>query len=367
MALVLNEEQRLLQSAAQEYFSSRLSTAEFRKARDADHLVKYSSDAWQEMIDLGWGSILLPESLDGLDFGLTGMGVICIEAAKSLAVTPLQSAATLCVEALLRCEASSVRDEMLRAIAEGKHVPTLIRRRYSKIESTRNDDGVTLNGSMQFVAEGSSADTLLVMIGAGETKTQLCLINAQDKGVERETVSLLDRRDYANITLNQIQVSSENILTFEKDGQDCVDHINDIGAVMTACELYGCSTEAFSRTLAHLCEREQFGQKLGAFQALQHRMAKAYMQLELLKSVLYDALDALENDRADSALAASHAKVMANDVAQLVCTEAIQLHGGMGITDELDIGLFYKRTRVLRTVFGSSAYHKNRFASLSGL
>ena len=351
MGLVLNEEQQMLQSTAQEFFSSSLPVDAFRKARDKHQVVQYSEAAWRQMVELGWGAILVPESLEGLEFGLTGMGVICIEAARNLAASPLQSAATLSVESLLRCDVSDSRDELLKAIASGARRPA-----FAIGEP---------HGIVEFVPEGMAADCLLLLNTTQGSAPSLLLFELNDDAISRSAVSLIDQRDYAHIELQGMPAAA----TFEivANAESVTEHINDVGALITACELFGCSSEAFDRTIDYLCEREQFGQKIGAFQALQHRMAKAYMQLQLLKSVLYDALQALEGEREDASLAVSHAKVLANETAQLVCTEAIQMHGGMGITDELDIGLFYKRSRVIRTVFGSTAYHRQRFAQLSGL
>jgi len=358
MALVLTDEQQLLQKTAQDFFSTNSPITAFRESRDQNQIVSYQQEIWQQMVTLGWSSILIPESLDGLDFGLTGMGLITIESAKTLCASPLQSTASLAVEALLRCRQSNSRDELLKAIAAGKEVPSFIQSHTLTLQSDK------VHGEVEFVSEGMAASSLLAVIQNDDTSPTLCLIDLADHGVSREPISLIDQRDYARIKFTN---APAKLFEWHSDALEAQQEIDAVGAVITACELYGISSEAFARTLGYLKEREQFGQKIGAFQALQHRMAKVYMQSELLKSVLLDALDAVENQRDDYQLAVSHAKVLANDVAQLVCTEAIQMHGGMGITDELDIGLFYKRARVLRTVFGSTAYHKRRFAKLSNL
>lgn len=373
MSMVINDEQGMLQIAAKEFFRANLPVNAFRSSRDENNQVRYDTDAWRQMIEMGWGSILLPETLDGLDFGIKGMGLIAIEAAHCLAVTPLQSAATLCVDALLAADQSAARDKLLRDIAAGCAVPTFKLTEAETCQLRKESDNLTISGSLEFVPEAMAADSILLLIEGHDSDTQLdsdtrlVRIDLMQEGVLRKPVCLIDRRDYASVQLNEVAVDSENCFKLhDSSHSNQVQAINDRGALMTACELFGISQETFTRTLEYLKEREQFGQKIGAFQALQHRMAKAYMQIELFKSVLYDALDAVEQGREDATLAVSHAKIIANDVSQLVCREAIQMHGGMGITDELDIGLFYKRARVLRTVFGSTSFHKHRFARLSG-
>ncbi len=361
MALFLSEEQLMLMSAAAEYFAENSSVDTFRKVRDESGVVGISKSAWQEVADLGWGAIVVPESLDGLDFGLTGLGLLCIEAARKLAVSPLQVSAGLAINALLKCEATESRDALIRDIASGEKVVNYVAPQNAPL--LMNEEKIM--GALKFVAEAAGSDLILTPV-AGSENTTLALIALECEGLRCEPVNLMDHRDYANLHFDGVEVSNSESFSFSGSAAAAIESLDNLGALLTACELYGLSREVFQRTLEYLKEREQFDQKIGAFQALQHRMAKAYMQLEMLKSVVYDALDAMDAERDDQSIAVSHAKTLANDASQLITTEAIQMHGGMGITDELDIGLFYKRARVLRTVYGSSSYHKQRFARLSG-
>jgi len=345
----------MLQSSATEFFANNQSIERFRAQRDKHGVVHSDAQLWQQMVELGWPAMLVPEQLDGLEFGLVGMGVIAIEAGRTLAASHLLSSATYAVSALLSCPASEARDEMLRGIADGSQIVCFAQCKGALTSSQR--DG--FSGELELVAEGMTADSLIVLNQDDESQS-LLMFDLNSSQLKRNLIKLIDYRDYATIELDNAQpLNSFKYMP----GKVTLD---DLGALMTACELFGISIEAFERTITYLCEREQFGQKIGAFQALQHRMAKAYMQLQMAKSVLLDALSALEAERDDADVAICHAKVICNDLAQLICTEAIQLHGGMGITDELDIGLLYKRARVLRTRFGSSALHKQRFADLSG-
>ena len=369
MSLVLNDEQQMLMDSAAEFFKQKASVTAFRELRSADQ--KFDKPTWQSIIDFGWPAILVPEEHDGLGFGISGLGLIAIEAGKNLMVSPLLSNAAISVSALLQCKASLVRDQLLHSIAAGELIVTLARSEKIRFEpesintiATKTEHGFELSGNKAYVAESSYADTLLV-VARHDSKLGLFVVDANAPGVTKSIIQLMDHRDYANIEFDGVQVDQSQMLDWQDEASAVANSI-DVGALMAACELYGCALEAFERTRVYLCDREQFGRKIGSFQALQHRMAHAYTQLELLKSVLMDSMQALESNRKDASLAISHAKTLANDTARLVTLEAIQMHGGIGITDELDIGLFYKRARVLQATYGDSNYHKNRFATLSG-
>ena len=370
MALVLNDEQQMLVDAASEFFNAKASIEAFRELRDSDRSIDPA--LWQEIVDFGWPAIIVPESLDGLDFGVGALGLLAIEAGKNLTVSPLFASAALGITALLQCAASHQRDELIQFVATGECLVALAFNEGSHfspnniaLTATKNDDGFVLNGHKAFVAEGSYADKLLV-IAEYESNVALFLVDANADGVTREKLAIMDRRDYANMVFSDVQIEASQKLDWSaSNAADAVAALTNIGALMAAAELYGCSVEAFERTRVYLIDREQFGRKIGSFQAVRHRAAYIYTQMELLKSVLLDAFGAVETGRKDASLAVSHAKTLANDTARLVTQEAIQLHGGIGITDELDIGLFYKRVRVLQTTYGDSNYHKDRFATLS--
>lgn len=374
MALTLTEDQRMLRDAAQDFFTDAAPVDEFRGLRDAGEV--YSPELWRQMVELGWTAISVPEDYDGLDFGITGLGLIAIEVGRHLVASPLVTTAALGTTALVAGDNDPARQKLLPAIASGEvlvavafdegnhHDPASIR-----MAAKRTDDGFVLEGSKQFVAEGNYADHLIVVAREGDSPNAphvLLVVDAGAEGVARTPVRLMDSRDYANIEFSGVAVPRTSVLASGGDAAAAVQRLADVAAVITACELYGCAQSTFDQTLQYLTEREQFGQVIGTFQALQHRAAHAFTELELLKSVVFDALDAAERNRPDLAIAASHAKALANDTAQLVTNEGIQMHGGIGVTDELDIGLFFKRVRVLRNVFGNSRYHRRRFATLNG-
>jgi len=371
MALVLTEDQQMLKEAAKGFISETAPVDEFRRLRDANEA--YDAELWQQMAELGWSAIAVPEAYDGLDFGLTGLGLIAVEAGRQLLASPLQTTAAIGASALVLGKSESARKRLLPQIATGETFVTLAVDEnnhhdplYTTAKAVSADGGYTLDGSKVFVPEGNYADFFVVVARDEAERFVMLLVDASAPGVTKEAVQLIDSRDYANVQFSGISVSADDVLASGDEAEAIVQTLVDIATIMAACELYGIAQKAFEQTVQYLTEREQFGQIIGTFQALQHRVAHAFAQLQLLKSVVLDALDAAEKNRPDLAMAASHVKALANDTAQLITNEAIQMHGGIGLTDELDIGLYFKRVRTLRNAYGLSSYHRRRFARLSG-
>jgi alkylation response protein AidB-like acyl-CoA dehydrogenase len=371
MALVLTEDQLMLKEAAKTFIADLTPVDAFRRLRDAGET--HDAGVWTQMAEMGWTAIAVPEAHDGLEFGLTGLGLLAIECGRQLVASPLLPTAAAGVSALVRGHSKSARARLLPRIVAGEALLALAVDEGNHHDpddlaskARRDNGGFVLNGRKSFVAEGSYADFLVVVARDDDGGSVLLLVDANASGVTRRKVSLMDARDYAEIEFNEVAVAAENVLAEGGEAVGIVQNVIDTATICTACELYGCARETFEQTVGYLGEREQFGQPIGSFQALQHRAAHAFSRLELLKSVILDALDAAERGRPDLPLAASHAKALANDTAELVTSEGIQMHGGIGLTDELDIGLYFKRVRTLRNLFGNSNYHRRRFARLNG-
>jgi alkylation response protein AidB-like acyl-CoA dehydrogenase len=182
-------------------------------------------------------------------------------------------------------------------------------------------------------------------------------------GVTVSTIDLLDVRDWANVTFDAVQLPKDALLAEGEAADRLIERALDLGRALAAAEMLGMAQEAFDRTIAYLKEREQFGVKIGTFQALQHRGSRLYIALEIMRSTVFKALRALDEDPVNASNLASLAKIYATRTARLMQDEAIQLHGGIGATDALDIGLFYKRTRVLGDWLGDDSFHKERLAA----
>ena len=245
--------------------------------------------------------------------------------------------------------------------------------RPNRISTTLAEQGndFLLNGRKTFVLDGHSADKLIVVArsSGGENTTEgltLLLVDRDAPGVAVTRTIMADSRNAANIEFDQVTVASDAILGEIGDGWSLLEPVLDRGRVAVAAEMMGLSLEAFERTVAYLKEREQFGALIGSFQALQHRAAQIQAEIELCRSVLLQTLSAVDDTPEQLPMLASLAKTKLNELVKLVTNEAVQMHGGIGVTDDLEIGFFLKRARVAVQIFGDSGFHKDRYATLCG-
>jgi acyl-CoA dehydrogenase len=378
MALVLNEEQRLLKDTARDFLQQHAPVAALRELRDNADELGYSRKLWLQMAELGWAGIVLPEDYGGLDFGFLGLGAIIEECGRTLAASPLLSTVVLGASAILLGGSAQQKQALLPQIAAGELTLAL-----ALEESNHHDpantalaavataDGWQLSGNKQFVIDGHSADLLVVVARtAGSTNStdglSLFLLDPASPGVTRQRTIMLDSRNAANITFDNVAINADSILGTVNQGWELLQPVLDRGRIAIAAEMLGGALEVFSRTLDYLKEREQFGVKIGTFQALKHRTAHLFTRLELGKSVVIDALGAIDERPDDLPILASLAKASLNEIYHLASNEAVQMHGGIGITDDLEIGFFLKRARVLEQALGNTGYHRDRYATLSG-
>lgn len=377
MALALNEEQRLLKDSAREFLSDSAPVDALRKLRDSKDSVGYSKELWQQMVELGWTAISIPEKYDGLEFGYQGLGVVFEQLGFFLSASPLFSTVVLGASTIELLGNEEQKQALLPQIAAGEltlavaleessqHAPTLIN---TKAET--NADGFVLNGSKTFVLDGHTADKLIVLARtSGNTSDEegitAFLVDSQAEGVSITRTIMLDSRNAANIQFNNVKVSSDAILGGAGQAFPSFNQVLARGRTILAAEMLGGCQEMFNRTMAYLKEREQFGVKIGSFQALKHRASQMFVEIELSKSVVLEALTAIDQ-HSDIEKIACIAKAKLNDTYQLVTNEATQMHGGIGVTDELDVGLFLKRARVVIHSLGNSAFLRDRLATLSG-
>ena len=378
MALVLNEEQRLLQDTAREFLKGNAPVEALRRLRDDRDELGYSSELWQQMAELGWASIILPEQYGGLEFGFLGLGTVLEETGRTLAATPLLSSAVIGASAVLLGGNDLQKESLLPEIASGqltlalaleesnRHNPTGV-----AMSAVSEGDHYLLNGDKLFVVDGHSADKLIVVARtsgeAGDSDgISLFLVDGDAEGITRRRTIMADSRNAANLGFENVQVPAAQLLGEENAGWAILEPTLDRARVALATEMLGSAWEAFERTVEYLKERDQFGAKIGSFQALQHRAATMFIELELARSVVLQALSAVDDSPDQLPLLASLAKARLNDVAKLVTNEAVQMHGGIGVTDELEIGFFLKRARVAMQLYGDSGYHKDRYASICG-
>ena len=378
MALVLNEEQRFLQDSAREFLNDNAPVEALRKLRDERDELGYAAATWQQMAELGWASIILPEEYGGLEFGFTGLGVVMEEAGRTLTASPMFASAVVGASAILLGGNEAQKNALLPEIATGNltlalaleeghhHRPTQI-----ATSAERDGDNFVLTGSKTFVLDGHSADKLLVVArSSGATADaqglSLFLVDRDARGVEVQRTILADSRNSANISLQRVVVDATALVGELDQAWSILEPVLDRGRVAIAAEMMGLSLEAFERTVEYLKEREQFGALIGSFQALQHRAAHMQSQIELCRSVILQALSTVDEAPEQLPLLASLAKARLNELAKLVTNEAVQMHGGIGVTDELEIGFFLKRARVAMQIFGDTGFHKDRYATLCG-
>lgn len=350
----LNEEQVMLRDMAREWADNESPVTAFRKLRDAGSTTGFDPAAWSAIGAMGWAGIVIPEEFGGSAFGYLSLGLVVEQLGRNLAATPLGVAA-VAASAIVMGSSDKAKSEWLPRLASGEAVATLAidDGPSHDMKITATVSGGKLSGTKPFVAEGDGADAFVVAAADG-----LYLV-AKGEGVTVSTRHMADSRSHAAVTFRDAPA--------ERLGDTALTQaIVDRAAAVTAAEMLGMAESGFRQTLDYLKQRAQFGQVLSSFQALQHRMAKMLTELELMRSAVEGALEAIDAGRSDVDQAVSLAKAIANDTLRLVSREMVQLHGGVGMTDEFDAGLYLKRSAVLEAMWGTASWHRDRFGRLNG-
>ncbi|MDA7778640.1 acyl-CoA dehydrogenase family protein [Gammaproteobacteria bacterium] len=378
MKLILNEEQQFLKDTAKNFAEERTPVNHFRSLRDNKDDLLWDKDTWKEMVNLGWSGILIPEEYGGSNFGLAGISVILQECGKTLTPSPLFATGVLGAYAISQYGTEEQKKKYLPQIANGE-ITTAIAIDESSHHNPLNintsavskDNSYILNGKKVFVVDGASADLLIVVARTSgktgdSTGLTLFLVENNQPNMNVVKLDMADSRNYANITFSDITVQKENILGDIEAGGEAIENILDIGRIAISAEMLGNTEAAFESTINYLKERKQFGVLIGTFQALQHRAAEMFCEIELTKSSIMAAMQGADNNSNELQRLASLAKTMAGETLHLVSNEAIQMHGGIGVTDEYDLGFYLKRSRVVEQIFGCSKFHTERYANISG-
>lgn len=372
MSLVLNEEQVMLKDSARDFLQSRAPVSHLRELRDNGSPEGFSSELWSEMAEMGWPAILVPEQHGGLEYGYTGMGIVLEESGRTLTPSPLLSTALICTAAIVRAGSAHQCETILPSVAAGEHLLALAcdesARRTTDSTGTRaarDGEVYRLNGKKTAVIDGHVADTLIVS-ATTDDGISLFLVPASATGVHIEAYHVLDTHFAANVQFDRVEVGEKDLLGPLNGGQPILDFMLDVGCVGASAELLGLAQEAFERTVEYLKERKQFGVPIGSFQALQHRTAHLFGEIEMCKSLVLKSLKSLDEANESDPELVSLTKAKVGDTAHLATTEAIQMHGGIGMTDEFDIGFYLKRCEVLEGLFGDNYFHLDRFARQRG-
>lgn len=378
MSFVLSEEQQILRDSAKGFIAEKSPVTELRRLRDSKDANGFDSALWSQMAEMGFAGIVIPEEYGGVGFGYRGLGLVLEEAGRSLAASPLVSTSLLCTSALLIGGSEEQKKTLLPEVATGSLVMAMAmdegaHHAPAKIATTadKDGDGFTINGTKSFVLDGHVAGKLIVAARThsepgDKTGITLFVVDADADGISRDRHIMVDSRNTAEITFKDVKVGHDHVLGNVDGGFAILDEALDRARIGLSAEMLGSAQEAYERTMDYLKERKQFGVVIGSFQGLKHRAAKMFCELELCKSVVADALDAIDERRNDVPQSASLTKARVGATFNEVSSEAVQMHGGIGVTDEYEIGFFLKRARVADATFGNVAFHSQRYAELEG-
>ena len=378
MALILSEEQAMLRDSARGLISDRAPVSHLRQLRDSQDATGFSRELWTTFAEMGFCGLLVPEQFGGSGLGAVEAGVVMEEIGRTLMPSPFLSTAVLAASAIARGGSAAQQSAYLPKIADGsllaafaidegaKHRPL-----QTSLRAARSGNGFRLDGAKAFVVDGHTAELLIVAArtkgSAGERDgLTLLLVDPKAKGIAIERTAMVDSHNAARIVFDQAEVDADGVLGEVDQGIGLIEGLLDIGRGAVAAEMLGLSEEVFSRTLSYLRERRQFGKLIGEFQALQHRAAKLYIEIEITRAAVLKALQTLDGDADHAAAAVATAKSRVGSTATLAVQEAVQMHGGMGMTDQFDIGFFMKRARVCQELFGDSHFHADRLAGMKG-
>jgi len=374
----LTEEQTMIRDQARAWATGEAPVQSFRALRDAGRLERFSPALWRAMVDMGWTGILVPELYGGSGLGLLTFGLVLQETGRQLTASPLLTSALVGASALLLGGNDAQQQALLPAVVDGSAIVTLAvdegprhDPRRIGLRAQRSGDDYTLSGSKRFVPEGGIATHVVVAARTAGSDDDdggitLFLVPATAPGLAREALDTVDSRGYANLTFDGVAVGGDAVLGPVDGGRALLDAVLDRARAGASAEMFGTACQAFDMTIDYLKTRVQFGQPIGSFQALGHRAADLFSEKELAQSCVEAALQVLDDDADDAARLCSLAKFKTAAFMHHVSNELIQIHGGIGMTDEFDAGLYLKRARAVETAWGNPAWHLDRYARLSG-
>ncbi len=370
--LVDTEDETLLRDAARGFLDDAAPIAAFRANRDAGR--PYDPALWSEMAQMGWAGVLIPEDHGGADMGHRAAGILAEEMGRTLAASPFISSAVIAATALRASGSDRLTQiatgEAAYALAVDEHAKFTPAR--SALQARREGNGFRLTGAKRFVADGASAGRVLVLARTSGSEGEaagltLFDIGAESAGLTREAAESIDARDFATLTFDEVEATGAHIVGELDNGLAALAPALRAGQAALAAELSGLSSGIAAITLGYLKERKQFDRTIGSFQALQHRAAHLFSEIEVTASAIANAGRVLDHDPENAAVAVSLAKARATQTAKLAVMEGVQMHGGIGMTDEFDAGFFMKRARTGAEWLGDYGYHAAIVAASRGL
>ena len=377
MAL-LSEEQTMIRDQAVAWVRDDSPVTQFRAMRDSGTPLGFFPETWDAMVNLGWPGMLIPEAYGGSGLGYLTFGIVLEQLGRHLTASPLFASALVGASAIIQAGNEAQKTWILPKVADGSAIVSLALEEGARhspentaLTVKRSDSGYVLSGEKTFVMEGMAASHFVVVgRSAGSIGSlggvSLFLVEASAEGLTRSRLATMDARGYANLSFDDVAVREDALVGEEGSAASHLGLILDIARAGLAMEMLGTAGYAFEMTLDYLKTRKQFGQVIGSFQALGHRAASLYTEMELARSCVEAALQALDSGSEDRESLVALSKAKAGAFLHDMSNQLIQIHGGIGMTDEFDAGFYLKRARVLEIAYGGVAYHKDRYATLLG-
>jgi len=370
MSLLLNEEQTMLRDSARDFLRENAPVAQLRQLRDSHDPAGFAGNTWSAFAELGFAGVAVPEAHGGTGLGAVEVGVLMDQIGHHLSALPFLSSGVVAARLLQLAGSPEQQAGWLPRIARGEAIATLAVDEGSKhrpddiaLRAEAHAGGWKLSGTKSFVPDGHVASLLLVAARANDG-VALFAVPRDAAGVRVERTLMADAHNAARVLLLDVVLPEQARLP--GDGAAALRQALELGRAAVAAELLGIADEVFERTLDYLKQRRQFGKLIGEFQALQHRAATLYVDIELARAALAKALHTLDTAPGKAAEAVAVAKAKCGTAATLAVQEGVQMHGGMGMTDQLDFGLFMKRARVLQELYGDAGWQMDRLARLRG-
>ncbi len=374
----LTEEQSMLKDQASAWVSEQAPVLKFREMRNSGVEAAFTDTTWQAIVEMGWTGVLVPEQFGGSDLGYLTFGVVLEELGRQLTASPLFASAYVGASAVLLGGSENQQQALLPGVVDGSVILTLAvdesprhNPANTALSASATDGGYRLSGNKTFVLEGMAATHFIVAARVdGQPGDMdgiaLFVVPADADGVSRERLSTLDSRGYANLTLADVEVGADAMLGDVASGGSLLEAVLDRACAGVCADMMGTGAQAFDMTLEYLKTREQFGRVIGSFQALGHRAADLFSQMELARSCGEAALQAIDSGADDVSVLSALAKCRVGEFLHTMSNQLIQIHGGIGMTDEFDAGFYLKRARALEATFGNRAFHRERYARLLG-
>ncbi len=366
MALVLNEEQMMLRESARGFLNEKAPVSALRELRDNEDTHGYSRELWAEMVNMGFAGIVIPEEYGGIGYGYVGAGIVMEEMGRTLTASPFFSTSVVSATLLNHAGSEDQKQAVLTKIAAGEAIVALAvdegahhNPAATALKAEASGNGYKLNGAKAFVLDGHVADQLIVAArtsgDAGDVDgISLFLVDAKSKGIGGERTIMADSRNAASIAFDDVQVDGDALIGTLGAGHGALEVALNAGRACLAAELSGTSQQSFEMTVDYLKERQQFGVPIGSFQALQHRAAHLFTEIELAKSVVLKALQSLDNDLEKAGPIASLAKAKLAEVSKLATAEAVQMFGGYGFIHDYPVEWMFRDAKLAQIGGGTS-------------